>query len=187
MFDIKDHLIVKDNFFKPEFLSKIHHELLNSAFKNRFVDYNQTVYQKIYFNIDLDDDHYVVKEVFKILNEEYNFDVEPLRSHYFLSTKHEEATPHNDAYNDGRVTGKRNENYFNCLIYLKGIKILNSGTAFYDYDKEKDVYTINRHIGFKENRAIIFDPEIFHASLQFNAQSATRYVMANFCKKIKKD
>jgi|TARA_R100000005_G_C4893005_1_gene138857 hypothetical protein len=183
MFDIKDHLIVKDNFFKPEFLSKIHNELLNSTFVNRFVDYNNGVYQKIYFNIDLDNDHYVVQEVFKTLNERYNLDIEFLKSHYFLSTKHEKATPHNDIFKDG----KGDENYLNCLIFLKGEELLNSGTGFYDYDKETNEYNLNRHVGFKVNRAIIFDSKIYHASLQFNTQSAKRYVMANFCKKIKKN
>tara|TARA_R100001163_G_C4975218_1_gene133585 strand:- start:82 stop:630 length:549 start_codon:yes stop_codon:yes gene_type:complete len=182
MFDIKDHLIVRDNFFKLEFLSKIKNELLNSVFVNRFTD-NEGVYQKIYFNIDLDNNHYAVQEVFKILNKEYNFGVEYLKSYYFLSAKHKEATPHNDKYN---TDGTENDNYFNCLIYLKGENVLNSGTGFYDLD-ENNKFSLNRHVGFKENRAIIFDPKIFHTSLQFNTQSTTRYVMANFCKKIKKD
>ena len=183
MFDIKDHLIVKDNFFKQKFLFKIHDELLKSVFVNRSVDYKESVYQKIYFNITLDNNHYAVQEVFKILNEEYKFNVGPLKSHYFLSTKHEKATPHNDIFKDG----KGDENYLNCLIFLKGEELLNSGTGFYDYDKETNEYNLNRHVGFKVNRAIIFDSKIYHESLQFNTQSAKRYVMANFCKKIKKN
>ena len=184
MFDIKDHLIVKDNFFKQKFLFKIHDELLKSVFVNRSVDYKESVYQKIYFNITLDNDHYAVQEVFKILNEEYKFNVGPLKSHYFLSTKHEKATPHNDKYD---ADGKENDNYFNCLIYLKGKPVLNSGTGFYDLDKKNNKFNLNRHVGFKENRAILFDPRIFHASLQFTEGAGLRYVMANFCKKIKKD
>ena len=58
------------------------------------------------------------------------------------------------------------------------MQILNSGTGF--YEKQNDEYVLNRHIGFKENRAIIFDSKIFHASLQFNEGCKPRYVMANF-------
>ena len=169
MFDIKNHLIVKDNFFKEEILYKIYSELLNINFNNRFNTIKNTVYQKIYFNFNLNHNHFAVKEILKQLKKEYKLNLVPSEHSYFLSTKHEEATPHNDALND-----------VNCLVYLKGKKLLNSGTGFYDYDKKINKYDLNRHIGFKENRAIIFDSSIFHASLQFNTGAGSRYVMANF-------
>jgi len=166
MFNIKDHIIVKDNFFDLKTLSKIHNEILNSNFSNRFVDLKYTSYQKIYFNLNLNFNHYSVKEVLKKLKKTYKLNVKPHVHSYFLSTKHEEATPHNDTNSD-----------INCLIYLKGETELNNGTGFYD---KNDKYDLNQHVGFKENRAIIFDSEIFHASLQFNTGAGPRYVMANF-------
>ena len=172
--NIKDHLIVKDNFFDNNIYKEIILDISKLKFTNRYKLVSEDIknlYQKIYFEAPLDTNHFAVKEVLRKLLENYSLDLLNHEHSYFLSTKHKEPTPHNDESSD-----------VNCLIYLKGESFLNSGTAFYDYDKEKDQYIINRHIGFKENRAIIFDSSIFHASLQFNAGATSRYVMANFLK-----
>ena len=55
----------------------------------------------------------------------------------------------------------------------------NNGTGFYDKISE-DKYELNTHVGFKENRAIVFDSKIYHTSLQFNEGTGTRYCLANF-------
>ena len=70
------------------------------------------------------------------------------------------------------------ENDINCLVYLKGNHLLNSGTGF--YNKVGNEFVLNTHVGFKENRAIIFDSKIRHCSLQFNENTDSRFVMANF-------
>ena len=169
--NIKDHIIVKDNFFNDEVYKEIIKDISTLKFKNRSIDAaihgNKSVYQKIYFEVPLNHDHFAVQEVNKLLNN-YGFDLisSPLDHAYLLSTKHEEATPHYD------------DKDLNCLVYLKGNEIINSGTGF--YDKKEEDYVLNRHIGFKENRAIIFDSKIFHASLQFNEGAGVRYVMVNF-------
>ena len=168
---IKDHIIIKDNFFDDNIYKEIILDISRLKFANRNTvvhEKSRNPYQKIYFDVPLNPNHFAAKEVSRKLREDYLLDVLGHEHCYFLSTKHEEATPHAD------------EGDLNCLIYLKGEKILNSGTAFYDYDKENNQYTINRHIGFKENRAIIFDSSIFHSSLQFNTGARPRYVMANF-------
>jgi len=163
---MKDRVIIQDNFFDKEIYNEILYDISKLKFSNRnTVVNNKNIYQKIYFNVPLNKKHFAVVEVLKKLKE-YNLDLNLNESNYFLSTKHEEPTPHCDSTD------------VNCLIYLKGIQILNSGTGF--YEKQNDEYVLNRHIGFKENRAIIFDSKIFHSSLQFNDVTATRYVMANF-------
>jgi hypothetical protein len=167
--NIKDYLIVKDNFFKKNIYKKIINEMLQLNFINRNIAVDkkdQNIYQKTYFSVNLNFNHFAVQEVKKNLNK-CGFNVIEFDHNYLLSTKHEEATPHIDKSND-----------LNCLIYLKGTQLINSGTGF--YDKTKNNYELNRHIGFKENRAIIFDAKIFHASLQFNEGAKKRYVMANF-------
>ena len=170
--NIKDHIIIKDNFFDADVYKEIILDISKLKFTNRHELVNEeskNIYQKIYFDVPLSSDHFAVKEVLRKLLEDYSLELLSKEHSYFLSTKHEEATPHDDKSSD-----------VNCLIYLKGESLLNSGTGFYDYDKEKNQYTINRHIGFEKNRAIIFDSNIFHASLQFNAGAGSRYVMANF-------
>ena len=95
------------------------------------------------------------------------FNLKSSEHNYFLSTRHKESTPHNDSNCD-----------VNCLVYLKGKHLVNSGTGF--WDKVDENYVLNSHVGFKENRAIIFDSKIIHCSLQFNENCGSRYAMSNF-------
>lgn len=178
--NIKDNIIIKDNFFNKDVLKKIHFDISTLKFSNRFKDIDDkntiypdnshTPYQKIYFNVELNLKHFAVLEVYKNLNKLFNNEKNVIngKHFYFLSTKHKKATPHNDRAD------------VNCLVYLKGNYLINSGTGFYDKNKDTGEYTLNTHVGFKENRAIIFDSKIFHASLQFNENCGKRYVMANF-------
>ena len=170
--NITDLLIVKDNFFSDEIYKKIVHDISTLPFTNRSIDLsakgNNSVYQKLYFHVPLDINHFAVTEVDRLLSN-FGFDLKRCEHCYFLSAKHKEASPHDDSLVD-----------LNCLIYIKGEELINSGTGF--YDKKENEYVLNRHIGFKENRAIIFDSRISHASLQFNEGSEKRYIISNFFK-----
>jgi len=165
---IKDRIIVQDNFFKRNTLKKIHSEISTLRFSNRFIgDPNKNVYQRIYFNFPLNEEHFSFPEILNNLKKNIKEDLVLKENAYFLSTHHKGSTAHNDSCFD-----------VNCLIYLKGDHLINSGTGFYDkFDKN---YVLNSHIGFKENRAIIFDSKIYHGSLQFALNSSKRYVMVNF-------
>ena len=168
--DTKDLLIVKDNFFNKDIYEKILINLSTLNFVSRNVSLrenqmNEYESNKVYFNVKLNLTHFAVQEVSKLLSD-YGFNLKKREHSYFLSGKHKEAFPHQD------------EGVLNCIVYLKGKELLNSGTGF--YDRQKDNLVLNRHIGFKENRAIMFDPKIFHSSLQFNEGAGTRYIMSNF-------
>ena len=163
---MKNRMIIQDDFFDKETYNNILADISRLKFTNRHATVlNKNNYQKRYFNVPLNINHFAVVEVLKKLKD-YDLDLKMEESNYFLSTKHEEPSPHQDSVD------------VNCLIYLKGLHILNSGTGF--YEKKDDDYVLNRHIGFKENRAVIFDAQIFHTSLQFNDVTGTRYIMANF-------
>ena len=168
--NITDLLIVKDNFFSDEIHKKIAHDISTFVFTNRSADplANRNYAEKIYFYAPLDINHFAVKEVDRLLSN-FGFNLKRYEHSYFLSAKHKEASPHDDSLVD-----------LNCIIYIKGKELINSGTGF--YDKKENEYVLNRHIGFKENRAIIFDSRIYHASLQFNEGSEKRYIMSNFFK-----
>ena len=172
--EIKDYLIVKDNFFSKEVYDKILKDMSELQFVNRSIIINSddkiadSPYQKIYFTVRLEPDHFAVKEVYNFLHSNFNFKLKSKEHTYFLSTKHKKMTPHADWNCD-----------LNCLVYLKGEEIVNSGTGFFE-KKEDGLSVLNRHVGFKENRAIIFDSKIYHMSLQFNTDAKKRYVMANF-------
>ena len=167
MTQLKNRIIIQDNFFSKKMLDKIKIDLSHQKFNNRATEHKNTLYQKIYFQVKLTKKHPVVIETIKNLKKKFNLSCSKIMSYYFLSTKHEQATPHNDSLNE-----------YNCLIYLKGNNLINSGTGFYDIINNK--YQLNTHVGFKENRAIIFDSNIYHTSLQFNDGCGTRYCLANF-------
>ena len=54
-----------------------------------------------------------------------------------------------------------------------------NGTSFYVKDKEKK-FVLHSVIGFKENRAVLFDGSILHASSQYMDSSKPRHIMTNF-------
>jgi|TARA_E500000318_G_C3556596_1_gene211444 hypothetical protein len=167
MNQLKDRIIIQDNFFSKKMLDKIKIDLSYQKFVNRFNSHKNSTYQKIYFHVELETDHFVVVETIKNLKKKFNLSCSKIESKYFLSSKHEQATPHNDGHE------------YNCLIYLKGNHLVNNGTGFYDKISEGE-YQLNTHVGFKENRAIVFDSKIHHTSLQFNEGSGARYCLANF-------
>jgi hypothetical protein len=164
----KGILLSKNDFFSPSVLREIHKELSTLKFTNlRGIKDDGDPYKR-YFSVTLPGEHFAVAETIKNLKE-LGLTTYHKNSFYFFSGKDIEADPHND-----ESVAK-----LNCLVYLRGQPLLNSGTGF--YDKIGDSYELNSHIGFRENRAIIFDSKIYHTSLQFNKDSSgVRYVMANF-------
>lgn len=169
MIKIKNSLIIKDNFFNNKIYNQILFDISRCVFTNRNTTVkkeHQNVAQRIYFNFSLDFNHFAVKEIKNILKN-MGFNIKSFEHNYLLSTKHKGATPHTDFNND-----------LNCLVYLKGDQLMNNGTGF--YDKVNKDYVLNSQIGFKENRAIIFDSKIYHCSLQFEENSGPRYIMSNF-------
>ena len=69
--NIKDLLIVKDNFFNKDIYKKILIDLstLNFSFRNNSINEEyRNIYQKIYFMVKLDSKHFAVAEVKKILS-----------------------------------------------------------------------------------------------------------------------
>ena len=166
--DISNHIIIKDNFFNETVYKKILIDISRLKFSNRHESVGNSlknIYQKIYFNVPLSKDHFAVQETINILNS-YKLNLNDGEHNYFLSASHEGASIHNDVAR------------LNCLIYIKGKNLMNSGTGF--YDKEKDTYHLRTHVGFKENRGIIFDSKIYHSTTQFQKDSGSRYVLANF-------
>jgi|TARA_R100000030_G_C3187402_1_gene107486 hypothetical protein len=65
----------------------------------------------------------------------------------------------------------------NILVMLKGPRAVTNGTVFYT-DKELDM-----HIGFKENRSVLFPSNVFHSSHASNVPNVRRYTATLFVKK----
>jgi len=61
------------------------------------------------------------------------------------------------------------------LCYLKGPELMYNGTGLYNEDKKLD-----RYIGFKENRALFFNPRTHHTDLQALGPSSFRWSLNIF-------
>lgn len=64
---------------------------------------------------------------------------------------------------DNVVNIHQDDSDHNCLIFLKGDFNIWNGTGFYEKTPEAEILSLS--VGFKENRAIFFDPKIPHSSL----------------------
>ena len=60
---------------------------------------------------------------------------------------------------------------YQAIIYIKGDTNLNKGTGFYVFNKETNSHELNTHVGFYENRAIIWDSNIFHSPMNWSSDN----------------
>jgi|TARA_E500000178_G_C16524289_1_gene531481 hypothetical protein len=91
-------------------------------------------------------------------------DLKPTDCSFRLRHNVTEVLPHKDDH----------VNYL-FLYYLKGKETTYNGTGFYNDDS-----TLDRYIGFKENRALFFDSHIVHTDLQALGESSPRYSLNIF-------
>ena len=162
----KDLSIIKDNFLDETVFKKIQVDLDTVKFENIYATAKGGDSRKIYFAVSLSQDHPGPVAVRSFFKAEFGIIITKMESFYLLTPKHEKPTPHTDR---GKI---------NCLIYLKGGSLMNNGTALYENDGKN--WMINSHIGFKENRAVIFRGNRKHSSLQFAEGSTGRFIMSNW-------
>ena len=79
-----------------------------------------------------------------------------------------------DLRNTDRFRPHTDKGKFNILIMLKGPRAVTNGTVFYT-EKELDM-----HIGFMENRAIMFPSNKYHSAHAINIPNLKRYTATLF-------
>ena len=166
----KDFIYVVDNFFEEDYFQKLKNYVVQQNYPARAGDYggdNNKMYHHIVLDTDSDHCQHTYKTIKKQFDYEIGLDDEYLQSFLFLSFGHETPKVHQDKC------------MFNCMIYIQGETLLENGTSFYLRTKE-DEFILHSVLGFKENRAVLFDGSIFHASSQYMNASKPRYVMTNF-------
>ena len=68
------------------------------------------------------------------------------------------------------------------ICYLTGKELVYNGTGF--YKKNGDQLQLDTYIGFRENRALFFNSNIYHTDLQALGESSPRYSLNVFYKNI---
>ena len=58
------------------------------------------------------------------------------------------------------------------IVYLRGNENLNKGTGF--YTTKDNINELNTHVGFKQNRAIFWNSEIWHSPLNWSADDKSK-------------
>ena len=81
---------------------------------------------------------------------------------------------------DLKVNIHQDESDLNVLIFLHGENNIYNGTGFYNKTSEAEILDLS--VGFKENRAICFNPKTPHASLTglMPGQSSLRWTINTF-------
>jgi hypothetical protein len=149
-FDIK----IKDNF-----LNQKDFNIIKSIAKNTVFGSDDIAYTKksghVFFTSD------APKEVVDILYKNVSnfFKIKILNINlckYTMVAKSDVAQVHND------VSEQTN---FQSIFYIEGNQDMHCGTGF--YIKNKDKYDLNSHIGFRPNRIVTWDANVYHAPLSF--------------------
>jgi len=114
----------------------------------------------VWFSCDAEDEDkiYLNNKVNKFINKKLKLEM----CSYTLVSK-TKPLPHSDLCK---------ENEFQGIVYVKGNEELNKGTGF--YIKNNDNYELNTHIGFKENRAIFWKANAWHAPLNWAAKNSMK-------------
>jgi len=165
---VESFIKIENNFFDQDTFKKLNSEIESYEYKpptSELLQNNGGCYwfQKNISGSDLQ--NHIINIIQKRTNLKINKQKKCI-SKFIMSNAQDGARPHVDHGNE-----------MQCLIYIKGDEILNNGTMF--LDKRESSYDIHTHVGFKENRAIIFSSNNYHSPAQFLG-GTWRYCIANF-------
>lgn len=148
------NITIKDNFLDQKDFEIIKHIAQNINFYSNDIEYNNKK-GHVFFTNDAQ------KKVIDILckNVSKFFKIKILNVNlcqYSLVAKSNKVEVHNDASNNTN---------FQTILYIDGDEDVHCGTGF--YIKTKKNYILNTHIGFKTNRIVSWNADVFHAPLSF--------------------
>jgi len=161
------YIIIKDNFFEESLHKKLTNHIVHMNF-----DPNLTGFEGGLKGTDYDNKNHtwfstpVDDETQKIINKKcseiLNKKLELYLCVYTILGK-TKPIPHCD----------QAENcHYQAIIYIKGNEELNKGTGF--YIKKDNNLELNTHVGFIENRSIIWHSNTFHTPLNFASDDKSR-------------
>ena len=153
-------IIVKDNFLEKNHLNKIHKDLSTLIWTgddhNLYNDDDSKKTSHVWFTAPVSDfiQNIVHRKCETILNKKLK-----LRFCSYTLLASVEPLPHCDL---------SDECDFQIIIYIKGNTNLHKGTGFYLNNE------LNTHIGFNENRAIIWHANTWHTPMNWSADDKSK-------------
>ena len=157
-FDIQ----IKDNFLEKKLFEKLKNRLpiLNYSAQNERLSYKSHVWFST--PCDKEVEKIIKKKCENILNKKLKTDI---CSYTLVGSQ--ESLPHCDLSDNHE---------YQIIIYIKGNQNLHKGTGFYVFNEESKNYELNTHIGFKENRAVIWHSNSWHSPMCWASEDkSSRY------------
>jgi len=168
------HLI--DDFLPKEVFDNIYKNIDTLSFPDQFLheQENGGKPKHVWFSSEISPNDDFIKIVRENVKKKFRQEVKRISTAAWTLANSQEPCPHVDRE---EFPGEKH-----LMIYLKGTEEINSGTGFYIAKDEKSAkgtpnqYDLNTHIGFKENRAVLFTAkDCCHSPLLWNSQSMGRY------------
>ena len=152
---------IKDNFLEKNIFDEVYLKI------DRLIYSAKGNYQEgsshIWYSCPAEDK--IKKYITKKCEEKINKKLEcVLCSYTMLATV--EPLPHHDK-GDGQCD-------YQVIIYIKGNTNLHKGTGFYVYNEKTKSYELNTHIGFFQNRGIIFDSSNWHTPMNWSSDDKSK-------------
>tara|TARA_R100001510_G_C7645900_1_gene203217 strand:+ start:96 stop:599 length:504 start_codon:yes stop_codon:yes gene_type:complete len=156
-----------DDFFEQDMFEKIQHHVSTSLiFTPRYFDNTTEKTKKNYYGdrFDLRNDTNLLNTFVKQSEKKFNIKIKKVSDHSGVDMRNLDSfKPHVDK---GYLA--------NILIMIKGMTAVTNGTVFYT-DNNLDM-----HIGFRENRALMFPSNKMHSPHQSTQLGMRRYTATLF-------
>ena len=156
-----------DNFFEDKTLKQIqHHMLTNLKFTPTFFDHTTEKIRENYYGsrFYFEDDPKLSETFVKQAEKKFKIKIKKIQIGSGLDIRNlDHFQPHKD---DGAGIA-------NILVMLKGPTSVTNGTVF--YHKEGGNLELDTHIGFRENRAVMFPSNHYHSPHASNIPNLRRY------------
>ena len=162
------NLHIIDNFLPNDVYTKILNSITDIAWDplNHVYDYKKTEKlepKHVWFSQGIDMGGFFAKEIKNCINKSGSFTIKNFSLLSFTMATKVDPFPHRD----GPVKGKYNRQ---MVLYIDGANDINKGTGF--YVKNDNRYDLNTHIGFRKNRAVLFNAGMWHSPLLFASQDS---------------
>lgn len=160
---------IVDNFFEDKLLLDLQNKVVNDlTYKPVYFENTKEKNKENYYGsrFYLTTDPYLCELLCKISQDKFKIKIKSINTESGIDIRNlDHFKPHDDI-----PTG-----IANILIMIKGLKSVNNGVVFYS-DNQLDT-----HIGFKENRAIMFPSNLIH-SPHLTVNPNMRYTASIFIK-----
>jgi hypothetical protein len=163
-----------DNFFEDKTLEQIQNHMLNNlkftpTYYNHTTEKNKENYYGSRFY--LEDDPKLSETFVKQAEKKFKIKIKEIQRGSGLDIRNlDHFQPHKD---DGA-------GIVNILVMLKGKTDVTNGTVF--YNKVENNLELDTHIGFRENRAVMFPSNHYHSPHASNVPNLRRYTATLFIK-----